>query len=441
MTFIEKTHGRRRPGCAPGRHPSCGREPRLQSGRAEARRGPRASPGSRLKDMDLTEKMALLRGLRVHRGRGRASSPMSALLLPRGLLRMKEALRRPRACARRSRWGLRSGPPSVGDSPQRAADDKESCGAQCRESGVGGRQALHDHAGFRTDGGAVRLGGPPSASGGRALLLAPSIRRLPRKASSSTHWRTRPSRRRSTISTPPRAPGALEADLEIRLAGDFIFVNAHPVPAGTGQLCLVQPVLSMLRAFAVGRASRARVGIVANGRSSCACCSACSTGEIPTNPPRSWSRAWPRPTSSGLSSNRAVVQEHDPDAESPRRQAKRTYAHGVAVTKDVINRVRMGRTTTVASEAGGPADRGPGAQQRDLPDRADHDPGLRRVHLHPFASTSASSRWRSGKKLGFDPAAALRSRAWRRCCTTSARPGSRWSCSTRRPVSTRTNGA
>jgi HD-GYP domain-containing protein (c-di-GMP phosphodiesterase class II) len=36
------------------------------------------------------------------------------------------------------------------------------------------------------------------------------------------------------------------------------------------------------------------------------------------------------------------------EAERAREQAKRTYSHGVAVTKDLINSVRMGRTTSVA---------------------------------------------------------------------------------------------
>lgn len=36
------------------------------------------------------------------------------------------------------------------------------------------------------------------------------------------------------------------------------------------------------------------------------------------------------------------------EAEKAREQAKRTYSHGVAVTKDLINSVRLGRTTSVA---------------------------------------------------------------------------------------------
>jgi HD-GYP domain-containing protein (c-di-GMP phosphodiesterase class II) len=41
-------------------------------------------------------------------------------------------------------------------------------------------------------------------------------------------------------------------------------------------------------------------------------------------------------------------EEKVAEAEKAREQAKRTYSHGVAVTKDLINSVRMGRTTSVA---------------------------------------------------------------------------------------------
>jgi HD-GYP domain-containing protein (c-di-GMP phosphodiesterase class II) len=41
-------------------------------------------------------------------------------------------------------------------------------------------------------------------------------------------------------------------------------------------------------------------------------------------------------------------QDKVADAEKAREAAKRTYSHGVAVTKDLINSVRLGRTTSVA---------------------------------------------------------------------------------------------
>lgn len=41
-------------------------------------------------------------------------------------------------------------------------------------------------------------------------------------------------------------------------------------------------------------------------------------------------------------------EEKVAEAEKAREQAKRTYSHGVAVTKDLINSVRLGRTTSVA---------------------------------------------------------------------------------------------
>ncbi len=41
-------------------------------------------------------------------------------------------------------------------------------------------------------------------------------------------------------------------------------------------------------------------------------------------------------------------EEKMAEAEQAREAAKRTYSHGVAVTKDLINSVRLGRTTSVA---------------------------------------------------------------------------------------------
>ena len=44
---------------------------------------------------------------------------------------------------------------------------------------------------------------------------------------------------------------------------------------------------------------------------------------------------------------RFVHQEHDPEAEQAKEQAKRIYSQGVAVTKDVITGARLGRATSV----------------------------------------------------------------------------------------------
>ena len=62
---------------------------------------------------------------------------------------------------------------------------------------------------------------------------------------------------------------------------------------------------------------------------------------------------------------------HELEPSRPTAGPKRVYAQGVAVTKDVITGVRLGRATSAqAGEARGAAGRRPGAQQRDLDGRA-----------------------------------------------------------------------
>ena len=65
--------------------------------------------------------------------------------------------------------------------------------------------------------------------------------------------------------------------------------------------------------------------------------------------------------------------------------AKRTYSHGVAVTKDLINSVRLGRTTSVAKvKRAVQAIVDQVLNNETSPARPHHHPRLRRVHLHPL---------------------------------------------------------
>ena len=100
--------GRRRPGRAPGRHPR--RRGRGYKGAQKRVEG--IVLGKSVKEMDLTEKMAFFEAYGSIAGAG-GLKPMSALLLPRGLLRMKEASET-RACAAIALG--RSGPPRRGRS-------------------------------------------------------------------------------------------------------------------------------------------------------------------------------------------------------------------------------------------------------------------------------------------------------------------------------------
>jgi HEAT repeat protein len=77
--------------------------------------------GKTVKEMDLTEKMAFFEAYGSIAGAA-GLKPMSALLLPRGLLRMKEASET-RACAAIALGKIRS--PEAREILQRAADDKD----------------------------------------------------------------------------------------------------------------------------------------------------------------------------------------------------------------------------------------------------------------------------------------------------------------------------
>ena len=77
--------------------------------------------GKAVQEMDLTEKMAFFEAYGAIAGAS-GLKPMSALLLPRGLLRMKEASET-RACAAIALGKIRG--PEAREVLQRAADDKD----------------------------------------------------------------------------------------------------------------------------------------------------------------------------------------------------------------------------------------------------------------------------------------------------------------------------
>ncbi len=85
---------------------------------------------------------------------------------------------------------------------------------------------------------------------GRAFLLDLYTRS---GVSSSIRSRTPPFRRRWTISTTRgRALLAVESELELRLAGDFIFVNATRLRLELDNYASFSHILTILRAFDIG---------------------------------------------------------------------------------------------------------------------------------------------------------------------------------------------
>ena len=149
------------------------------------------------------------------------------------------------------------------------------------------------------------------------------------------------------LDTAARALVALEADLEIRLAGDFIFVNSTRLRLELDNYASFSQILAMLRAFSVGAL---RVHETANRREWQIFLSLLLSLFDRGDPDERFEELFERLASAGvqgLEVERAVVQEHDPDAEQAKEQAKRIYSQGVAVTKDVITGARLGRATSV----------------------------------------------------------------------------------------------
>jgi HD-GYP domain-containing protein (c-di-GMP phosphodiesterase class II) len=149
------------------------------------------------------------------------------------------------------------------------------------------------------------------------------------------------------LDTAARALVALEADLEIRLAGDFIFVNSTRLRLELDNYASFSQILAMLRAFSVGAL---RVHASANRREWQVFLSLLLSLFDRGDPDGRYEELFERLASAGvqgLEVERAVVQENDPDAEQAKEQAKRIYSQGVAVTKDVITGARLGRATSV----------------------------------------------------------------------------------------------
>jgi HD-GYP domain-containing protein (c-di-GMP phosphodiesterase class II) len=142
-----------------------------------------------------------------------------------------------------------------------------------------------------------------------------------------------------------RALLAIESDLEIRLAGDFIFVNATRLRLELDNYASFSHILAVLRAFEIGvlrihGSDRRDWQILLSLLLSLA-----ERGQ----PDERFEELSQRLGAGGvtrLEIERASHHEHA-ESEQARQAAKRVYSQGVAVTKDVITSVRMGRATSV----------------------------------------------------------------------------------------------
>ncbi|HEU4699892.1 MAG TPA: HD domain-containing phosphohydrolase [Gemmatimonadales bacterium] len=139
-----------------------------------------------------------------------------------------------------------------------------------------------------------------------------------------------------------------EPDIELRLAGDFLFVNATRLRLELDNYASFSHILKVLRTFDIGTL-RVRAG-VERREWQILLSQVLSIGER-TNVEDRFEELLARMGEAGLV--HFELERGSPDQEAleesaeAREVAKRTYAQGVAVTRDLVTGVRLGRTPNV----------------------------------------------------------------------------------------------
>jgi HD-GYP domain-containing protein (c-di-GMP phosphodiesterase class II) len=138
-----------------------------------------------------------------------------------------------------------------------------------------------------------------------------------------------------------------EDEIEVRMAGDFIFVNSTRLRLELDNYASFSQILSIFRTFDIGTL---HVGAKVERREWQVFLSlllSLSTREDPEDLLDELQSRLARADVAGLSLEpRSGAHDMD-EQEMAREMAKRTYSQGVAVTKDVVNSVRMGRAASI----------------------------------------------------------------------------------------------
>lgn len=140
---------------------------------------------------------------------------------------------------------------------------------------------------------------------------------------------------------------AAESDVEVRLAGDFIFVNATRLRLELDNYASFSHILAVLRTFQIGAlrihagATRREWQVLLSLLLSLA-----ERGEADDRFDLLVERLAGGEVR-GLEVERASPSENEADTEQAKQAAKRVYSQGVAVTKEVITGARLGRATNV----------------------------------------------------------------------------------------------
>jgi HD-GYP domain-containing protein (c-di-GMP phosphodiesterase class II) len=139
---------------------------------------------------------------------------------------------------------------------------------------------------------------------------------------------------------------ASEGELEVRLAGDFIFVNSTRLRLELDNYASFSHILAMFRALEIG-ALRAHRGAERREWQIFLSLLLSLSGRTAEDPIVELQRRLTEGGVQHLEVERALPQQEGLESEEAREVAKRTYSQGVAVTKEVITGIRLGRTTSV----------------------------------------------------------------------------------------------
>ena len=139
----------------------------------------------------------------------------------------------------------------------------------------------------------------------------------------------------------------LEADpeLEIRLAGDFIFVNATRLRLELDNYASFSHILTMLRTFEVGVLRVHRLVSRREWQGFLSILLSLAERPVP-EPFEELNERMEQASITGLLLEKAQPVPETTD-ERAREVAKRTYSQGVAVAKEVVTGIRLGRATSV----------------------------------------------------------------------------------------------
>lgn len=139
---------------------------------------------------------------------------------------------------------------------------------------------------------------------------------------------------------------AREGEIEIRIAGDFLFVNGARLRLELDNYASFSHVQSLLRSFDIGQLV---IHDEVTRREWQAFLSMLLALAGEATPEDRFLALAERMAQAGITN--IVVQEGEAagagDDEASREQAKRTYSHSVSVTKEMVNSVRLGRTTNI----------------------------------------------------------------------------------------------